>query len=328
MEEYQNRWIVITGGAGFIGSATLRYLNDQGVHKIVLIDDLGRDEKWRNLVGKTFHEIVPIVQTFDWLDGKEKEIGAIIHLGACSSTVETNADFMIENNTHFSMKLATYAIQNDIRFIYASSAATYGDGSLGFSDDHAQLESLAPLNIYGYSKHLFDLWLKKNGWLDKVVGLKYFNVFGPNENHKGRMASAVKHLLPQIQKEGAVRLFKSNDPERFADGDQCRDFIYVKDAVRMTCAFLQNEATGIFNIGTGKPSTWKALARAMFLALGLPEKIEYIPLPADLHSSYQNYTRADVSKTAGQLGQDAFCESLENAVADYLKNYLVPGKLW
>ena len=185
---------------------------------------------------------------FAWLEGKQSQIEAFIHLGACSSTVETDASYLLENNYRFSVRLAEYALENNHRFIYASSAATYGDGSLGFSDDESRLNALHPLNMYGYSKHLFDLWLKNEKALDKVVGLKYFNVFGPNEMHKKRMASAITHILPTAQNEGVVRLFKSSEPDRFKDGEQKRDFIYVKDAARMTCAFLENDAAGIFNI--------------------------------------------------------------------------------
>lgn len=328
MKMYDDQLIVITGGAGFIGSATIRYLNDRGVKNIVVVDDLGTDEKWKNLVGKSFYEIVPINECFKWLEGQESSIEAFIHLGACSSTVEKNASYLLENNYRFSIKLAEYALKNKQRFIYASSAATYGDGAKGFSDDHASLDGYQPLNMYGYSKHLFDLWLKTTGSLDKVVGLKYFNVFGPNEYHKGRMASAIYHILPTVQKEGVIRLFKSNDPANFGDGSQCRDFIYVKDAARLTCAFLENEATGIFNIGTGKATTWNEVARAVFKALDMPESIEYIDMPLDLRGKYQNYTRADMRKTGGVLGQDAICDTLENGVIDYVRNYLLSGKLW
>ncbi len=328
MKMYDDQFIVITGGAGFIGSATIRHLNERGKKNIVVVDDLGMDEKWKNLVGKSFYEIVPIQKCFQWLEGRESEVEAFIHLGACSSTVEKNADYLLENNYRFSVRLAEYALKNNNRFIYASSAATYGDGSKGFSDDHAVLDQLQPLNMYGYSKHLFDLWLKTTGSLDKAVGLKYFNVFGPNEGHKGRMASAIYHILPTVQSEGVIRLFKSNDPANFSDGNQCRDFIYIKDAVRMTCAFLENDAKGIFNIGTGKAGTWNEVARAVFKALDRPENIQYIDMPEDLRGKYQNYTRADMRKTAGSLGKDAICDTLENSVIDYVRNYLIPGKLW
>ncbi|MGA8165196.1 MAG: NAD-dependent epimerase/dehydratase family protein, partial [Waddliaceae bacterium] len=189
MKMYEDQLIVITGGAGFLGSSVVRHLNDRGVKNLVIVDHLGHSEKWKNLVGKSFVDIVPVDRFFRWLEGKESAIEAFIHLGACSSTVEKDAEFLLENNYRFSIRLAEYALENNHRFIYASSAATYGDGSRGFSDDHHALDALVPLNMYGYSKHLFDLWVKKMGVLDQVVGLKYFNAFGPNEAHKERMAS-------------------------------------------------------------------------------------------------------------------------------------------
>jgi len=328
MKNYKDPLTVVTGGAGFIGSAVIRHLNDRGKKNLIIIDDLGRGEKWKNLSGKSFVDIIEISRCFQWLKEHAANVEAILHLGACSSTVEFDADYMLENNYRFSVKLAEHALQSGHRFIYASSAATYGNGAKGFSDALESMEDLEPLNVYGYSKQLFDLWLKNQGVLDRVVGLKYFNVFGPNEAHKGRMASAVSHFFPAVQKEGFVRLFQSNDPQNYADGEQCRDFIYIKDAVRMTCSFLDNDAAGIFNIGTGKAVTWNEVAYAIFKALDKPEKIEYIPIPEDLRGKYQNYTRADMRKTAGVLGQEAICDSLENTIADYIKNHLIPGKIW
>jgi len=319
--------IIVTGGVGFIGSCVIRALNNLGYTNILIIDDLEMTDKWKNLVGKSFLDILPKHQFFDWLQGKQQEIQAFIHLGACSSTVEKNADFLLDNNYRFSVRLAEYALKNDIRFIYASSAATYGDGLSGFSDDHDLLETWHPLNMYGYSKHLFDLWIKNQGVLDRVVGLKYFNVFGPNELHKGRMASAITHFLPLVKRNEPIRLFKSNEPN-FTDGEQKRDFIYVKDAVRMTCAFLFNEAGGIYNIGTGIACSWNQLARAVFKALGKKENIEYIDMPSDLIGKYQNYTCAEMSKTKHVLQKEAECMPLEDAVADYVCNYLVPEKTW
>lgn len=320
--------IVVTGGAGFIGSGVVRHLNDMGYSNIVVVDHLGSSEKWKNLVGKGFKHIIEKQHCFEWLQGREGEIGAFIHLGACSNTVERDASYLLENNYSFSVRLAEYALKNKQRFIYASSAATYGDGSQGFSDDHDSLQLLCPLNMYGYSKHLFDLWLQREGLLDHVVGLKYFNVFGPNEGHKGRMASAIVHMLPLIQNEGKVRLFKSTSPEEFGDGEQCRDFIYVKNAVKMTCAFLQNSVGGIYNVGTGLAETWKALVTAMFRALDKPVVIEYCDMPADLVGKYQNYTCADMAKTEGVLGEASHCLSLHEAVGDYIRNHLLVDQSW
>lgn len=317
--------IVVTGGAGFIGSGVVRYLNDTGRKNIVVVDEMGQTDKWKNLVGKQFADIIEKDRFFSWLQGREAEIEAFIHLGACSSTVETDASYLLENNYRFSVRLAEYAIKHGQRFIYASSAATYGDGSKGFCDKLA--DELYPLNMYGYSKHLFDLWLKNNDLLDRVVGLKYFNVFGPNEGHKGRMASLIWHILPVVQKEGVIRLFKSTHPD-FADGGQQRDHIYVKDAVRMTCAFLDNQATGIYNIGTGRATTWNEVAEAVFQSLGLPKNIHYTEMPKDLAGKYQNYTCADLSRTRLALGDAALCASLQESVSDYIQNHLLAGKTW
>lgn len=318
--------ILITGAAGFIGSCLVRHLNDLGINHLVLVDNLGSSEKWKNLVGKSFQEILHKDDLFSWLIGKEDQIGAIIHLGACSSTLETDANYLLENNTRYSMRLASFAIEQGIRFIYASSAATYGDGLLGFSDDHSQMEKYAPLNMYGYSKHLFDLWLKNQGLLDQVTGLKYFNVFGPNEFHKGRMMSAILRMVPEALKGGSISLFKSNEA-RFKDGDQVRDFIYVKDVVRMTACFLENTVCGIFNVGTGNPSTWNALARSVESALGRKIEINYVQMPSELIGKYQSYTCADMAKWKhASLPMPTF--SLETAVQDYVQNYILPHQTW
>lgn len=327
MKIYEDQLIIVTGGAGFIGSCVIRYLNDKGLSNIVIVDDIGTTEKWKNLVGKKFLDIVPIRDLFTWLKGKESVIEAFIHLGACTNTMETDADYLIDNNYKFSIQLAEYALKNNHRFIYASSAATYGDGSLGFSDNEEALQTLHPINMYGYSKHLFDLWLKNQGVLDKVVGLKYFNVYGPNEGHKGRMASAIVKMVPDVLTNGTIRLFKSSDPKRFPDGGQMRDFIYVKDAVRMTCAFLQNDAGGIYNIGTGHAGTWNELATAVFKGVNKKPHIEYMEMPKDI-IGYQNYTCADMKKTKKVLKEVAECEPLENSVVDYVQNYILPQKKW
>lgn len=328
MKVYDDQLIVVTGGAGFIGSAVIGHLNSLGFDNILVVDQLCHSNKWQNLVGKRFVDMLEKDQLFDWLKGRESTIEAFIHLGACTSTVETDASYLLQNNYRFSLNLAEYALHHDKRFIYASSAATYGNGEQGFSDDETRLEILRPLNMYGYSKHLFDLWAKGQGVLNKMVGLKYFNVYGPNEYHKGRMASAITRMLPQAKEEGVIRLFKSSDPKTFADGEQKRDFIYVKDAARMTCEFLSNEAAGIFNIGMGVATSWNTLAKAVFKAIGKPIQIEYIWMPEDLVGKYQNFTQADMKKTNHTLKAKAQTMPIEEAVTEYIQKYLLKGERW
>jgi ADP-L-glycero-D-manno-heptose 6-epimerase len=313
--------VVITGAAGLIGSGIATLLQGK---RIVLVDNLDHPGKEKNLIDKTYLELVGVQQLFTWLKGRETEIDAIIHMGACSDTLEQSAQFLKENNTDYTRKLAEYALKNNIRFIYASSAATYGNGSEGFSDDESLLAHLKPLNLYGLSKHAFDLWAQSQGVLGQIVGLKYFNVFGPNEYHKGRMASMVYKMVPVILQEGVIRLYKSTDLKRFADGGQCRDFIYVKDAARMTCQFLNDRRGGIFNIGMGYPATWNELASAVFKALNKPQQIEYIEMPKELAAQYQNFTCAEMKK----FGPLNLSFTLDEAVADYVNNYLMSNKSW
>lgn len=329
---YDDKLIVITGAAGFIGSAVVRHLNDRGFANLLLVDDFGKTEKWKNLRHKRFINCISRHALFDFLKGRETEIEAFIHLGACSDTVEVDGDFIMEVNTQFSIRLAEYALKYGHRFIYASSAATYGDGSLGFSDDESQLDQLRPLNLYGFSKQLFDKWLQEQGVLNKVVGLKYFNIFGPNEYEKGRMASMILHMTRQIQETGKVRLFQSSEPDRFGDGDQCRDFYYVKNAAKMTCFFLDHDLNGIFNVGSGEPNTWNHMAEIIFESLGKKVNIEYIPMPKDLIGKYQNYTCADMSKFQNMLKENkwTFLDdfSFEMGIKDYVSKYLLKDERW
>jgi ADP-L-glycero-D-manno-heptose 6-epimerase len=326
--------ITVTGGAGFIGSALIWRLNQLDMEDILVVDHLGTGEKWKNLVPLRFrdylekdeflrligHGRLPIVSA-----NEKNGIDAIIHLGACSSTTEQDASYLVKNNFEYTKQLALFAMENGIRFIYASSAATYGDGAVGFSDDEGKLNGLRPLNMYGYSKQLFDVWAKTNGLLDKIVGLKYFNVFGPNEYHKADMRSLVVKAYEQVVSTGKIRLFKSHRND-YADGEQKRDFLYVKDAVDMTLHFLNNRhINGIFNIGGGEANTWIRLASAIFRSVGKPERIEYIDMPEMIREKYQYYTRADITNLK-RAGYDKPLKPLEEAVEDYVANYLVPRK--
>lgn len=330
---FEDQLIVITGAAGFIGSGVVRHLNDLGYTNLLLVDDFYETDKWKNLIGKKFVDIISKKELFSFLLGKEREIGAIIHLGACSSTVENDGNYLMENNYRFSVKLATYALREDIRFIYASSAATYGLAEKGFNDDEEELFCLKPLNMYGFSKHLFDLWLLREKALEKVIGIKYFNVFGPNEYHKGRMASMVLKMAKIAEKGSPIQLFKSNDP-RFKDGEQKRDFIYVKDAVRFTCKFLEpslRKIGGIYNIGSGSAVSWNQLASALFSALKKKPLVEYIDMPKDLQKQYQNFTKANMVKFFA-LNEDSIeplsMTPIEEAVEEYVQKYILKGERW
>lgn len=318
--------IVITGGAGFIGSAIVWRLNTLGNDNIILVDELGTTDKWKNLVGLKFQEFIHkddfISAVID--DDFDFPIQAIIHMGANSSTTEKDADHLMSNNYLYTQELAKYCLSKNIRFIYASSAATYGDGSLGFVDDESKLETLRPLNMYGYSKQLFDLWAKKNKVLDKIAGIKFFNVYGPNEYHKGDMRSVVHKAFEQVRDTGKVRLFKSFNPN-YKDGEQMRDFVYVKDAVDMTLYFLDHQdKNGIFNVGAGKARTWIDLVTALFNAVGKAVNIEYIDLPENLREKYQYFTEANLSKIRS-AGYSEPTITLEDGVSDYVKNYLLKG---
>jgi len=322
LEKFDDEVIVVTGGAGFIGSCVIQALNEMHITNIVVVDNLGTTEKWKNLVGKYFVDALHKNDFFTWLQGRQKQVKAFIHLGACSSTTESDANYLLENNYRYTLRLAEYALTHGIRFIYASSAATYGGGEKGFSDNHEGLEELNPLNMYGYSKHLFDLWALRQGVLESVVGLKYFNVYGPNEYHKGRMCSALVRMVPQVLQEGYVLLFASDRPDEYADGEQKRDFIYVKDVAKMTCAFLKNEACGIYNIGTGEAISWNRLAKAVFSALNKPQDIRYIEMPSDLKGKYQYYTRAEIEK-AQKILTDTSPMPFEDAIKDYVTKHLI-----
>jgi len=311
--------IVVTGGAGFIGSAMLWKLNSEGIRDILVVDELASDEKWRNLVGKRYSDYLEKQDFLQLvLDNKlDKKIKAIIHLGALSATTGTDATYYIKNNYEYTKELAKWCLKNKVRFIYASSGATYGDGELGYSDNDADIPKLVPLNMYGYSKHMFDLWVLKNNVQDKVVGLKYYNVFGPNEYHKDDMRSVIAKQFETILRDKKIRLFKSYRDD-YKDGEQKRDFIYVKDAVEATYYFLKNPSIGgIYNIGTGQARTWNDLAKAIFKALDMPINIEYIEMPETLQPKYQYFTEADNKKLRG-AGYNKDFTSLEDSVAEYV----------
>ncbi len=315
--------ILVTGGAGFIGSAIIAALNERGIDDILVVDMLGKDARWKNLRGLAFADYME-ADDFSAMAADpdlELEVEAIIHMGACSDTTETDCSYLVKNNYEFSKLLAGWALENEAQFIYASSAATYGDGAQGFADDEAAIETLRPLNMYGYSKQLFDLWCKRQGLLSRFVGLKYFNVYGPNEYHKAGMRSFVIKAYEQILATGGVKLFKSHRAD-YADGEQVRDFVYVRDAVAMTLFFLERpELGGLYNVGTGAARSWNDLAKAVFAAMGREVTIEYIPMPDELQGKYQYFTQAEMGKLRA-AGYEKAPTPLEEAVSDYVQHYL------
>jgi len=324
--DFSDARVLVTGGAGFIGSALVWALNRRGCDNIVVCDILGTNEKWRNLVPLRSADYVEAEALLPRLQsGALGDFHLVLHLGACSATTEKDASFLIRNNYEFTKDLAAWSLANNARFVYASSAATYGDGSAGMEDHESQLDALRPLNMYGYSKHLFDLHAKRAGFLNKIVGLKYFNVFGPNEDHKADMRSLVHKSTAQVQAEKLIRLFKSYRKD-YKDGEQKRDFLYVKDAVAMTLHLAATPtAGGLFNIGSGEARTWIELANAVFAALDQKPDIKFIEMPESIRDKYQYFTQANLGRLRG-AGYTAPVTSLENAVADYVRNYLVPDK--
>jgi len=316
--------IIVTGGAGFIGSNIVAALNERGEEQILVVDHLGAGDKWKNLVDLKFSDYERKDDYLVKLDRGlfDRGVDAVFHMGACSATTERDADYLMANNYEYSKRLAMRFAENaEVRFVYASSAATYGDGSRGYSDEHDAVPALRPLNMYGYSKQLFDLWALKTGFIKRAVGLKYFNVFGPNEYHKADMRSVAIRAYYQAKTTGRERLFKSYRPD-YREGGQQRDFIYVKDAVKITLHFLDKpQINGIFNAGTGLPRNFNDLAAAVFSALGKKTVIEYIDMPEGLEKRYQYYTAADTSKLKTS-GFDCRFSPLEKAIEDYIVNYL------
>lgn len=319
--------IVVTGGAGFIGSAIVAELNKRGFQEILIVDELASSQKWKNLRALSFADYMEKEDFLNLVmeDGLPDSIRTIFHMGACSSTTERDVSFLVRNNFEYTKWLALWSMEKEVRFIYASSAATYGDGAQGFDDDEEQLHILRPLNPYGYSKQIFDQWAKHQGFLKSIVGLKYFNVFGPNEYHKEDMRSYVLKGFEQIQATGRLKLFKSGDPN-YADGEYVRDFIYVKDAVAMTLFFMENpEIGGLYNVGTGQARTWNDYVTAIFTALGKEPRIDFIDMPDSIRNQYQYYTQANMAKLR-QAGYETPCMTLEDAIKDYVQNYLMNGE--
>ncbi len=315
--------IVVTGAAGFIGRNVVAELNRRGRNDLLLVDRLGTDEKWKNLLGLRFDDMIDPDAFLARIESAQADQAeAIVHLGACSATTERDADFLLRNNYRYTRTLCQWALGHKTRFVYASSAATYGDGSQGYSDEDKITPSLRPLNMYGYSKHLFDLWALAQGLFDRIVGLKYFNVYGPYEDHKGDMRSVVVKSYEQIAQTGAVKLFKSYR-RQYKDGEQQRDFVYVRDAVDVTLHFALEHRSGggLLNCGTGEARSWNDLAGAVFKALGKRPKIEYIDMPPNLRGKYQYFTQADVAKLR-RAGYTKPFTTLEDGVDDYVKSYL------
>ncbi len=314
--------ITVTGGAGFIGSNLVEGLNRRGLTDILVVDDLGRHEKWQNLAGLRFADYLQ-KGTFHRLLCEDRlgEAEAVFHLGAYSATTETDVGYLMENNYRFSVDLCGWCQRHRARFIYASSAATYGDGTLGYSDEDAVTPTLRPLNPYGFSKQLFDLWALRNGLLGSIVGLKFFNVYGPREDHTGEMRSVVHKAFGQIRETGEVAVFKSY-LARYRDGEQIRDFVFVADAVKVALFFLDRpEACGLFNCGSGQGRTWLDLAPAVFDALDREPRIRFIEIPEDLRSRYQYYTVADTRKLRAAGYTEPFTP-LEAGVREYVQSYL------
>lgn len=317
--------IIVTGGAGFIGSCIVRTLNDAGIEDIIIVDDIASTGKWMNIRNKKF---ISYNHKNEFLHGLEKlnDITAIIHMGACSSTTEKNFDYLWSNNFEYTKSLWEYCSKKQISYIYASSAATYGDGALGF-DDEIDIDRLLPLNGYGYSKQIFDQWvMKQTIFPAQHVGLKFFNVYGPNEYFKGNMASMIYHGFKQIKQDGEIRLFRSYHSD-YEDGGQLRDFVYVKDVCNVIKFFLEHpDKSGLYNVGTGKAQSFRQLAEATFHSLNLEPSIAYIDMPNNLQEKYQYFTEAKMDKLRN-IGYTEEFSSLERGVSDYVQNFLDKGFL-
>ena len=325
MHDLSEGTVLVTGGAGFIGSAIAWALNLREIEDVWIADFMPDDSpKKSNLAPLRYSRYLDAQVLRDLVKEDSPElsgISTVLHLGACSSTTETDAKYLDDNNFQYTRELAEWSLSRNKRFVYASSAATYGDGAAGMDDRTEDLERYQPLNPYGLSKHKFDLHARDHDILSRSVGLKYFNVFGPNEDHKGDMRSVVHKAFGQIRESGKVRLFKSHRPE-YGHGEQKRDFLYVKDAVRMTLFLAENDqANGLYNLGSGEAKTWLELAQSIFDALGREPEIEFIDMPEEIRERYQYFTQADVSKLREAGYRDNLFD-LGEAVSDYVRNYL------
>lgn len=316
---------IVTGGAGFIGSVMVWKLNQVGIDDIWIVDRLQKDSKWKNLRGLKFSEII---SPDDFLASLlehghlPENTEAIVHMGACSSTTEQDAEYLLNNNYRFSQSIAKAALDQDIRLLVASSAATYGDGKYGYDDGEDNLYRLRPLNMYGYSKLLFDQWAARSGALRKLASLRFFNVYGPNEYHKASMASMVFKAFNRVMDEGKLGLFRSHHPN-YKDGEQQRDFVYVKDIVdAMWWLLTKPEVNGIFNLGTGVEETWNNLAKVVFAATGKPVNIEYIDMPVNIRKQYQYHTKANITRLR-DAGYEGTFHPVADGVQDYIVNHLM-----
>lgn len=335
--------IIVTGAAGFIGSCMVQYLNENGFENLILVDDFGVEQKRKNWENKRFSHIVERYNIFEWLELHQEKIDFVFHLGARTDTTEFDYNIHDKLNVYFSKRIWNYCTIKQVPLIYASSAATYGDGKLGYNDDHHIIEQLKPLNPYGVSKNEFDKWVLEQLLLPQTerfthppfwAGLKFFNVYGPNEYHKGRMASVIWHSFNQIKKNGQVKLFKSHRPE-FKDGQQLRDFIYVKDVIKVMYWLFQSaidnqqstNLSAIYNLGTGKARSFYDLAAATFRGLDLSTNITFINMPEDIRDKYQYFTEANMTKLR-DAGFDSPFYSLEEGINDYVRNYLIENKIY